>query len=173
MAKTPLSVVPEPSPTRQEAVVVPPPPPEAAGAVRPGRGAGIWSPAELLAQVIAEIQEEERGAGIPRGATWEPPPLDATQPISTEEVAARVSAAEARSSTTGSLPVHEDADLPALRHEAGRAGMRMALLTAAGLILGILGGWTALKIFSKPSRPQVERISEARPTQAPAPAPKN
>src|SRR5262249_6297950 len=141
----------------------------AAVAVRPGRGAGTWSPAELLAQVIAEIQEEERGAGVPRGATWEPPQLDATQPISTEEVAARVAAAEARGSSTGTLPANDDEDLPALRHEAGRAGMRMALLTAAGLILGILGGWTAFKIFSKPPRPQVERISEVRPAQAPAP----
>ena len=171
MAKTPLSVVPEPSPTRQEAVVVPPPPPEAAIAVHPGRSAGTWSPAELLAQVIAEVQDEERGAGIPRGATWEPVPLDATQPISTEEVAARVAAAEARGSQTGSVRVHDEEDLPALRHEAGRAGMRMALLTAAGLILGILGGWTAFKILSKPSRPQVEHISEVR--SAPAPAPRN
>ena len=169
MAKTPLSVVPEPSPTRQEAVVVPPPPPEAAGAVRPGRGAGTWSPAELLAQVIAEIQDEERGTGIPRGATWEPPPLDATQPISTEEVAARFAAAEARGSTTGSVPAQDLEDLPALRHEAGRAGMRMALLAAAGLILGILGAYTVSKIFGKPHRPQVESISEVRSAQAPAP----
>jgi hypothetical protein len=48
--------------------------------------------------------------------------------------------------------------------------MRMALLTAAGLILGILGGYTMIKLLSKPPKPQVERISEARPAQAPAPA---
>ena len=60
-------------------------------------------------------------------------------------------------------------DLPALRHEAGRAGMRMALLTAAGLIVGILGGWTVMKLLSKPPRPQAERISEPQPAQAPAP----
>ena len=67
---TPVSVVPEPSPTRQERVVAPPPPFEAltpAPAVAPARGAGSWSPAELLAQVIAEIHAEERGAGLPRG----------------------------------------------------------------------------------------------------------
>jgi serine/threonine protein kinase len=165
-AVTPVAVVAEPSPTRQEAVVVPPPPPEAFGA---GRGAGSWSPAEVLAQVIAEIRSEERGAGIQLETTWEPVPLDATQPISTEEVAARVAATEARGSPTGSIRVPDDEDLPALRHEAGRVGMRMALLTAAGLILGILGGWTALKILTKPTRPQVERITEARP----APAPRN
>jgi len=56
-----------------------------------------------------------------------------------------------------------------MRHEAGRLGMRMALLTAAGLIMGILGGWTAMKLFSKPPRPQTERISEVRPAQSPAP----
>ena len=56
-----------------------------------------------------------------------------------------------------------------MRHEAGRVGMRMALLTAAGLIMGILGGWTAMKLFSKPPRPQTERISEVRPAQSPAP----
>ena len=170
---TPVSVVPEPSPTRQEPVVVPPPPVEAltppvgAAHVEP-RGAGSWSPAELLAQVVAEIQSEEQGAGLPQGSRWEPVPLDATQPISTDEVAARL-ASENAGPTTVSVPATDDEDLPALRHEAGRAGMRMALLTAAGLIVGILGGWTAMKLLSKPPRPQVERISEVRPAQAPAP----
>ncbi|HET9158286.1 MAG TPA: protein kinase, partial [Myxococcaceae bacterium] len=137
-APTPISVVPEPSPTRQEKVVVPPPPPEALAvtpavgpAVAPARGAGSWSPAELLAQVIAEIQTEERGAGLPRGAAWEPVPLDATQPISTDEVAARL-AAESYRPATASFAAPDDEDLPAWRHEAGRAGMRMALLTAVG-----------------------------------------
>ncbi len=60
-------------------------------------------------------------------------------------------------------------DLPAIRHEAGRAGMRMALLTAVGLIVGILGGWTVMKLVSKPPRPQAERISEVRPAQSPEP----
>jgi len=166
-AQTPLSIVPEPSPTRQEAVVVPPPPPEGAHAV-PARGAGSWSPAELLAQVIAEIQTEERGAGLPQGTTWEPVPLDATQPISTDEVAARL-AAENHGPETVSVAAANDDDLPALRHEAGRAGMRMALLIAAGLILGILGGWTAMKLRSRPPQPQAERITEVRPAQAPAP----
>jgi hypothetical protein len=47
--------------------------------------------------------------------------------------------------------------------------MRMALLTAIGLIMGILGVWTAMKLMTKPPRPQVERISEVRPSeQAPA-----
>ena len=173
---TPLSVVPEPSPTRQEKVVAPPPPPEAlavtpavGSAVAPARGAGSWSPAELLAQVIAEIQSEERGLGLPRGATWEPVPLDATQPISTDEVVARL-AAENFAPATGSVTAADDEDLPSRRHEAGRAAMRMALLTAAGLIMGILGGWTAMKLLTKPPRPQAERISEARPgEQAPAP----
>jgi len=71
---------------------------------------------------------------------------------------------------TGSVAAADDEDLPARRHEAGRAGMRMALLTAAGLIIGILGGWTAMKLLTKPPRAQAERISEARPgEQAPAP----
>jgi serine/threonine protein kinase len=172
---TPLSVVPEPSPTRQERVVAPPPPPEAlmtpvATPVAPGRGAGSWSPAELLAQVIAEIQTEEHGAGLPRGGTWEPVPLDATQPISIDEVAARLAAAEAYRPAQVPVAATDDEDLPAWRHEAGRAGMRMALLTAVGLILGILGGWTAMRLWNKPPRPQVERISEVRPSvQAPAP----
>jgi len=176
VSPTPLSVVPEPSPTRQEKVVVPPPPPEALAvtpsvgpAIVPARGAGTWSPAELLAQVIAEIQSEERRAGLPQGATWEPVPLDATQPISTDEVAARL-AAEDHGPATVSVSAADDEDVPALRHEAGRAGMRMALLTAAGLITGILGGWTAMKLLTKPPRPQAERISEVRPAgQAPAP----
>ena len=168
---TPVSVVPEPSPTRQERVVAPPPPFEAltpAPPVAPARGAGSWSPAELLAQVIAEIQAEERGAGLPRGTSWEPVPLDATQPISTDEVAARL-AAEGHGPATVSVAAADDEDLPAMRHEAGRAGMRMALLTAAGLIMGILGGWTAMKLLSKPPRPQAERISEVRPAQSPEP----
>jgi hypothetical protein len=173
---TPVSIVLEPSPTRQEPVVSPagetPTPPVATPQVAP-RGAGSWSPAELLAQVIAEIQSEERGAGLPQGTSWEPVPLDATQPISTDEVAARLAAAEAAAGpATVSVTAADDEDLPALRHEAGRAGMRMALLTAAGLILGILGGYTMMKLLSKPPRPQVERISEARPAQAPAPAQK-
>ena len=173
-APTPLSVVPEPSPTRQERVVAPPPPVEAlapspVAAIAPARGAGSWSPAELLAQVIAEVRAEERLAGLPQGTSWEPVPLDATQPISTDEVAARL-AAETRGPATVSIAAAEDdEDLPALRHEAGRAGMRMALLTAAGLIMGMLAGWSAMKVLSKPPRPQAERISEARPAQAPAP----
>ena len=168
---TPISVVPEPAPTRQERVVAPPPPLEALGGaapVAPARGAGSWSPAELLAQVIAEIQSEERGAGLPQGTAWEPVPLDATQPISTDEVAARL-AAEGLGPATVTVAAADDEDLPAMRHEAGRVGMRMALLTAAGLIMGILGGWTAMKLFSKPPRPQTERISEVRPAQSPAP----
>src|SRR5262249_52648125 len=143
----------------------------------PRRGSGhrssAWrgklEPAELLAQVIAEIQTEERGAGLPRGAAWEPVPLDATQPISTDEVAARL-AAESYRPATASVGMAEDEDLPAWRHEAGRAGMRMALLTAAALIIGMLGGWMAVKLTSKTPRPQAERISEVRPSdQAPAP----
>jgi hypothetical protein len=166
---TPVSVVPEPAPTRQERVVAPPPPLEALSApVAPARGAGSWSPAELLAQVIAEIQAEERGAGLPQGTSWEPVPLDATQPISTDEVAARL-AAEGLGPATVTVAAADDEDLPAMRHEAGRAGMRMALLTAAGLIMGILCGWTAMKLYSKPPRPQAERISEIRPAQSPAP----
>ncbi len=157
-AQTPLSIVVEPSPTRQEAVVVP----DAAA-----RGAGSWSPAELLAQVVAEIQAEERGAGLPQGTTWEPVPLDATQPISTDEVAARL-AAEGQGPETVSVEAAHDHDVHALRHEAGRAGMRMALLLAAGLILGILGGWTVVKIRSRPPHAQAERITEVRPAQAPA-----
>jgi len=138
--------------------------------VAPGRGAGSWSPAELLAQVIAEIQAEEHGAGLPRGAAWEPVPLDATQPISTDEVAARLAAAEAHRPAPVPVARTDDEDLPALRHEAGRAGMRMALLTAVGLIVGIFGGWTAMKLYNKPSRPQAERITDIRPSgQAPAP----
>ena len=168
---TPISVVPEPSPTRQERVVAPPPPFEAftpVPPVAPARGAGSWSPAELLAQVIAEIQAEERGAGLPQGTSWEPVPLDATQPISTDEVAARL-AAEGHGPATVTVAAADDEDLPAMRHAAGRAGMRMALLTAAGLIVGILGGWTLVKLVSKPPRPQVERISEVRPGQSPQP----
>jgi hypothetical protein len=166
---TPVAVVPEPSPTRQERVIAPPPPPEAlASPVAPARGAGSWSPAELLAQVIAEIQTEERGAGLPQTTSWEPVPLDATQPISTDEVAARL-AAEGLGPVTVTTAATHDEDLPAMRHEAGRAAMRMALLTAAGLIMGILGGWTAMKLLSKPPRPQAERISEVRPSQSPAP----
>jgi serine/threonine protein kinase len=172
VSPTPLSVVPEPSPTRQEKVVVPPPPLEALAVtpavgppIAPARGAGSWSPAELLAQVIAEIQTEERGMGLPRGATWEPVPLDATQPISTDEVVARLAAADHGPATVSVAAAADDEDFPALRHEAGRAGMRMALLTAAGLIVGILGGWTLMKLLTKPPRPQVERISEARPSE--------
>ena len=171
---TPISIVPEPSPTRQEPVVSmgdTPTPPVATPQVA-SRGAGSWSPAELLAQVISEIQSEE-GAGLPQSTSWEPVPLDATQPISTDEVAARLAAAEAAAGpATVTVRAADDEDLPALRHEAGRAGMRMALLTAAGLILGIVGAYTTLKLLSKPPRPQVERISEARPAQAPAPAQK-
>jgi hypothetical protein len=168
-APTPVAIVLEPSPTRQERVIAPPPPLEALAApVAPARGAGSWSPAELLAQVIAEIQSEERGAGLPQTTSWEPVPLDATQPISTDEVAARL-AAEDLGPATGTIAAAHDEDLPAMRHEAGRAAMRMALLTAAGLIMGILGGWTAMKLYSKPPRPQAERISEVRPSQSPAP----
>ena len=160
-SSTPLSIVPEPSPTRQELVVTPP------AGVAPARGAGSWSPAELLAQVIAEIQVEERGAGLPHGTSWEPVPLDATQPISTDEVAARLAAETQGPATVTTAAADEDA--PALRHEAGRAGMRMALLIAAGLILGILGGWTAMKLRSRPPQPQAERITDVRPAAAPAP----
>ncbi len=49
--------------------------------------------------------------------------------------------------------------------------MRMALITAIGLIVGILGGWTMWKVVAKPPRPQAERIAE--PQQAQAPAPRN
>ncbi len=174
-APTPVSVVPEPSPTRQEKVVVPPPPPPEAvtpvpaAAQAPARGAGSWSPAELLAQVIAEIRAEERAAGVPRGPSWEPVPLDATQPISTEEVAARM-AAEAHGFRTATVAARdEDEDLPALRHEAGRAGSRMALIAAAGLILGILGAWTISKLVDRPPRPQAERIAEPQPAHVSAP----
>lgn len=167
---TPVAVVPEPSPTRQERVIAPPPPPEALAApVVPARGAGSWSPAELLAQVIFEIQAEERGAGLSHTTSWEPVPLDATQPISTDEVAARLAAADGLGPATVTVAAVHDEDLPAMRHEAGRAAMRMALLTAAGLIMGILGGWTAMKLLSKPPRPQAERISEVRPSDSPPP----
>jgi hypothetical protein len=164
---TPVSVVPEPAPTRQERVVAPPPPLEAlSAAVAPARGAGSWSPAELLAQVIAEIQAEERGAGLPQGTSWEPVPLDATQPISTDEVAARL-AAEGPGPATVTVAAADDQDLPAMRHEAGRAGMRMALLTAAGLIMGILGGWTAMKLLSKPPRPRRSASPRCGPRSRP------
>ena len=146
--------------------MAPPPPPEAQVSV-PARSAGSWSPAELLAQVIAEVRAEERRAGLSHGTSWEPVPLDATQPISTDEVVARL-AAEAGGPPTVSV-ANEDEDLPALRHESGRAGMRMALLAAGGLIMGMLAGWSAMKMLTKPPRPQVERISEAKSAQAPAP----
>jgi serine/threonine protein kinase len=170
-APTPLTVVPEPSPTRQEKVVAPPPPLEALTpvAVVPARGAGSWSPAELLAQVIAEVRAEERRAGLPQGTTWEPVPLDATQPISTDEVAARLAAETHGPATLSVAAAADEVDLPALSHEAGRAGMRMALLVAGGLIIGMLGGWSLGKFFTKPPRPHAERISEAKPGQAPAP----
>ena len=155
--------------------MVPPPPAEAMTpiptptAVAPARGAGSWSPAELLAQVIAEIRAEERAAGVPQSTSWEPVPLDATQPISTEEVAARM-AAEAHGFATATVAARDnDEDLPALRHEAGRAGSRMALITAVGLIVGILGGWTMWKVVAKPPRPQAERIAEPQPAQLSAP----
>ncbi len=171
-APTPISVVPEPAPTRQEKVVAPPPPLEALGPAQvsvPARSAGSWSPAELLAQVIAEVQAEERRAGLPRGTTWEPVPLDATQPISLDEVAVRLAAEPGGPVTVSVAAANDDGDLPALRHEAGRAGMRMALLAAGGLIIGMLGGWSLMKVLTKPPRPQTERISEANPAQAPAP----
>jgi hypothetical protein len=170
-APTPLSVVPEPSPTRREKVVAPPPPVEALSPahVVPARGAGSWSPAELLAQVIAEVQVEERRAGLPHGTTWEPVPLDATQPISTDEVAVRLAAETGGPDTLSVAAAGDDEDLPALRHEAGRAGMRMALLAAGGLIVGMLVGWSATKVLTKPPRPQAERITEANSAQAPTP----
>ena len=149
--------------------MVPPPPPEAltpvpAAAQAPARGAGSWSPAELLAQVIAEIRAEERAAGVSRGTSWESVPLDATQPISTEEVAARM-AAEAHGFRTATVAARDEEDLPALLHEAGRAGSRMALIVAAGLSMGILGAWTILKVFDRSPRPQAERIVEPQPAR--------
>lgn len=173
-APTPLSIVPEPAPTKQEPVVVPLPMSGASGAAAPagaGRGAGAWSPSELLAQVISEVRTEEQGIELPPGTSWQPVPLDATQPISTEEVAARVAAETAREGTAGvaSAPAAtgvfapEPEDLPALRHEAGRAGMRMALLISAGLIMGMLAGWSAMKVLSRAPRPQAEHISDAQP----------
>ena len=45
--------------------------------------------------------------------------------------------------------------------------MRMALITAIGLIVGILGGWTMWKVVAKPPRPQAERIAEPQPGAGP------
>jgi hypothetical protein len=63
----------------------------------------------------------------------------------------------------------EEEDLPALRHEAGRAGSRMALIVAAGLVMGILGAWTISKVVGRPLRPQAERIAEPQPAHVSAP----
>jgi len=172
-APTPLTLVPEPSPTRQEPVVVRPGAPDPGQGTGAGRGAGSWSPAELLAQVIAEIQADERGSGGIQPTAWEPVPLDATQPISSDEVAARVAAIEsprpASTATPLSTPEVDVDDLPALRHQAGRAGMRMALFVAAGLIVGMLGGWTALRVLVRPPRPEVQRLTQAPAAEQPPP----
>ena len=68
------------------------PPRACSSAPERARGAGSWSPAELLAQVVRDVQAEERTYGDPAESTWEPVPLDATQPVSSEEVAARLGA---------------------------------------------------------------------------------
>jgi hypothetical protein len=56
-------------------------------------------------------------------------------------------------------PAAEEEDLPARRHEAGRAGRRMALLIAAGLILGMLGQYGLMKLLQPKPQPQAARIS--------------
>ena len=79
-------------------------------------------------------------------------------------------AAEAHGFATGAVAAREDdGDLAALRHEAGRAGSRMALITAVGLVVGILGAWTVSKVILKPPRPQAERIAEPQPARLSAP----
>jgi hypothetical protein len=158
----------EPAPTRREAVV------------ERARGAGSWSPAALLAEVVREIQAEERVDGDPAEPTWEPVPLDATQPVSSEEVAARLAAAGAADLPVGVQPTPppltgprhqtgplstggvEELDLPALQHRAGRAGMRLALLVAAGLVLGIGGGYLAVRLLPERA-PRAERLPDIVP----------
>ena len=162
---TPQGTPAEPSPTRREAVV------------SPARGAGLWSPGKLLAEVVREVQAEERKAGDPVEPTWEPVPLDATQPVSSEEVAARLAAAGATDLPLGVAPTPpplasgrhptgplstsrvEDVDIAALQHRAGKAGMRLALLVAAGLVLGIGGGYAAVKLLPERA-PRAERLSD-------------
>ena len=141
------------------------------------RGAGSWSPGRLLAEVVREVQAEERKAGDPVEPTWEPVPLDATQPVSAEEVAARLAAAGATDlpigmvatpppmaagrHPTGPLSTSrvEDVDIGALQHRAGKAGMRLALLVAAGLVVGIGGGYMAVKLLPERA-PRAERLSD-------------
>jgi eukaryotic-like serine/threonine-protein kinase len=159
---TPQAQAPEPSPPQPTSGLA--------------RGAGSWSPAELLAQVIAEIQAEERAGGQEQRSTWEPLPLDATQPVSSDEVAARLAQEPAPHAIAGmdptppaftaqalaaaaAHPAAEEEDLPARRHEAGRAGRRMALLIAAGLILGMLGQYGLMKLLQPKPQPQAARIS--------------
>jgi serine/threonine protein kinase len=151
-------------------------PARSSGIPAQARGAGSWSPAELLAQVIAEVQAEERAGGQAQPSTWEPLPLDATQPVSTDEVVARLSMEPAPQAMAGmdptppafaaqalaavaARPAVDDEDLPARRHEAGRAGRRMALLIAAGLILGMLGQYGLMKLLRPKPQPQAARIS--------------
>jgi serine/threonine protein kinase len=168
-APTPQGTPAEPSPTRRETVVSPP--------AERARGAGSWSPGRLLAEVVKEVQAEERRAGDPVEPTWEPVPLDATQPVSSEEVAARLAAAGATDlpigvaatppplaagrHPTGPLSTSrvEDVDIGALQHRAGKAGMRLALLVAAGLVLGIGGGYVAVKLLPERA-PRAERLPD-------------
>jgi serine/threonine protein kinase len=190
-AVTPQAQPPEPSPRHRElaesSVSEQASAERARSAGPPGqaRGAGSWSPAELLAQVIAEVQAEERAVGQEQASTWEPLPLDATQPVSSDEVAARLALEPAAHAIAGMDPtppaftaralaaavVHpqEEEDLPARRHEAGRAGRRMALLIAAGLILGMLGQYGLMKLLQPKPQPQAARISAVQSAEMPAP----
>jgi hypothetical protein len=137
----------------------------------------MWSPAELLAQVIAEVRAEERLRGQEPGLAWEPAPLEATQPVSSEEVAARLTAEPAPPGMAGMDPTPpafaaqalaavahpEEEDVPARRHEAGRAGRRLALVIAAGLVLGMLTGYYLLvKLLGPRRQPQVTQVSVVR-----------
>jgi len=45
----------------------------------------------------------------------------------------------------------------------------MALFVAAGLILGMLGGWTALKVLVRPPRPEAQRLTQAPAADQPPP----
>lgn len=166
---TPQGTLAEPSPSRRQAAVSPP--------SERARGAGSWSPGKLLAEVVKEVQAEERKAGDPVEPSWEPVPLDATQPVSSEEVAARLAAAGATDlpiglaatpppmaagrHPTGPLSTSrvEDVDIAALQHRAGKAGMRLALLVAAGLVLGIGGGYVAVKLLPERA-PRAERLPD-------------
>ena len=106
---TPQGTPAEPSATGREAAVAPP--------SERARGAGSWSPGKLLAEVVKEVQAEERKAGDPVEPSWEPVPLDATQPVSSEEVAARLAAAGATD-----LPIGMAATPPPMaagRHPSG------------------------------------------------------